>query len=172
MLFKKILALGAVFVAGTLPAFAGPYLGGGLGIQNTESYNGLLATFFGGYSVTLGEEQNGYFAGEIFGDTGSLPLGQNYYRRTNYGFGASLLPGYRFREAILLYLRLGVETFRYSRTLQMFTGGQLGLGLQMDVAKNWALRGEYVYTGEGIIHNFGYSRFNFFKLGLIYKFTA
>ncbi len=167
---KKLLIAGALFAASTLNALAAPYLGAGLGIQNTESYNGLLATVFGGYSLSFGEYQNYYFAGEIFGDTGSLPLSQNYYRRTNFGFGASLLPGYVFREAVLVYLRIGVETFRYSKTLQMFTGGQLGLGLQMDLSNTWAMRGEYIYTGQGIIQNFGYSRFNFFKLGLIYKF--
>jgi opacity protein-like surface antigen len=169
-MLKKLLIACALYAAGSLNALASPYLGGSIGIQNTESYNGLMASVVGGFNGTFGYYQNYYVAGEIFGDTGSLPLGQNYYRRTNYGYGASFLPGYIFRETILLYLRMGLETFRYSGTDQRFTGGQLGLGLQTDISNNWAIRGEYIYTGAGIIHNFGYSRFNFFKLGLFYKF--
>ncbi len=169
-MLKKLLLISAFFMASSIPAEAAFYLGGSLGIQNTEAYNGLFASASAGYGLIFGDCQNFYFAGEIFGDTGSLPLSQNYYRRTNYGFGASLLPGYVFRESILTYLRMGVETFRYSGTLQMFTGGQLGLGMQTNISKTWAVRGEYVYTGAGIFHNFGYVRFNIFKLGLIYLF--
>jgi opacity protein-like surface antigen len=154
----------------SLEARASLYLGGGPSWQNTEGYNGLLASAFLGYSLKVGETQRFHLAAEIFGDSGSLPLGQNYYRRTNYGFGASFLPGFVFRETILAYLRMGVETFRYSKTLQMFTGGQLGFGLQTNITKTWGLRGEYVYTGEGIIHDFGNCRFNFVKLALIYNF--
>lgn len=169
-MFKKLLLGCAIFLASSMAAEASFYLGGSLGIQNTEPYNGLFASAFGGYGLTFGEQQNFYFAGEIFGDSGSIPLNQNHFRRTNYGFGASLLPGMIFRESILAYLRLGIETFRYSKTLQMFTGGQLGLGLQSQLSRTWALRGEYVYTGAGIIQSFGSCRFNIFKLGLIYSF--
>jgi len=169
-MFKKLLITCTVFAASSMIALAQPYLGGSIGIQNTNAYTGLLASVFGGYSLTGGEYQNYYLAGEIFGDTGTLPLSQNYFRRTNYGLGASLLPGLIFREVVLTYLRMGIETFRYSSTSQMFTGGQLGFGLQASLSANWAIRGEYVYTGAGIIHDFGDSRFNFFKLGLLYYF--
>ncbi len=167
-MFKKGLIICTVFIASS--SLAEPYLGGSLGLQNTQAYTGLLASVFGGYKLTCGEYQNYYFAGEIFGDSGTLPLSQNYYRRTNYGFGLSFLPGIIFRETVLTYLRIGIETFRYSKTLQMFTGGQLGLGLQTNLSAHWAIRGEYVYTGAGIIQDFGDSRFNFFKLGLSYYF--
>ncbi len=167
-MFKKLALACLIYGSALGNAQAVPYLGASLGIQNTEAYNGLLATLSGGYSTSFCE--NYYLAGELFFDTGSLPLSQNYFRRTNFGFGASLIPGYVFRQAVLAYLRMGIGTYRYSKTLQMFTGGQLGFGLQMDLSKTWAMRGEYVYTGAGIIHDFGYARFNFFKLGLIYKF--
>lgn len=167
-MLKKLALFCCIYAATAEATFASPYLGASLGIQNTKSYNGLLATLAGGYSLSFCDDY--YLAGELFFDTGSIPFSQNYYRRTNFGFGASIIPGYVFRQSVLAYLRMGVETFRYSGTLQMFTGGQLGLGLQMDLSKTWALRGEYIYTGAGIIHDFGEGRFNFFKLGLIYKF--
>src|SRR5690242_986112 len=92
-MLRKLLLAWAIFIS-SMSAEAGFYLGGSLGIQNTKAYNGLFASAFGGYGLIFGPCQNFYFAGEIFGDTGSLPLSQNYYRRTNYGFGASILPGY------------------------------------------------------------------------------
>jgi len=148
-----------------------PYIGLNGGVQNTKGYNGLMTTLLGGYGLITGKYENYYFAGELFADSGTLPLGKKYYRRTNYGFGASITPGLILRETVLIYLRIGIETFRYSTELNWFTGGQLGLGIQSSIAGNWDMRGEYVYTGEGIYHHFGNARFNFFKIGIIYKFT-
>ena len=146
-----------------------PYLGTSLGIQNTQAYTGLFASVSGGYGIITGEYRNYYFAAELFADSGSLPLCQNYYRRTNYGIGASFLPGLILRETVLAYLRVGVENFRYSTTMNHFTGGQLGIGLQTHISHKWDIRGEYVYTGKGIFRDFGTVRFNIFKLGLVYK---
>lgn len=171
-MFKKLLLIGTILAASPcLSAAKGiPYLGVGFGIQNTQAYTGLLGTVSGGYSITAGQYQNYYFAGELFADSGSLPLCQNYYRRTNYGYGASFIPGIILRETVLAYLRMGIETFRYSTTLNHFTGGQLGLGLQTRISDKWDIRGEYVYTGKAIFEGFGTVRFTIFKLGLVYKF--
>lgn len=166
-MFKKLLLLCTLLISSSLTQ-AGPYLGAALGIQNTGGgYTGLLVSPFLGFGLPLC--QTYYIGGELFADSGSIPLSQNYYHRTNYGIGASITPGFILSQNTIIYLRAGVETFRYSTTLNFFTGGQLGLGLQTMIAEQWDVRGEYVYTGKGIIRNFGTPRFNFFKVGLVYK---
>lgn len=147
-----------------------PYIGGALGVQNTEGYNGLFAQAFGGINARLGQSQKVYVGGELFADTGTLPLSQKYFHRTTYGFGASVIPGFILSEKTLAFIRAGIATFRFNKTNNFFTGGQLGLGLQTAINDCTDIRGEYVYTGKGIFHNFGTPRFNFFNLGILYKF--
>lgn len=171
-MFKKLLI--TIIILHLTPSLAlargKPYLGAAAAIQNTRGYTGLAANAFLGYSAALGKRQQYYIASEIFGDSGTFPISQNHYHRTNYGFGASILPGFILNQYSLVYLRIGVETFRFSDTLNFFTGGQLGLGLQSKFADSWDIRAEYVYTGSGIIRQFGNCMFNFVKLGLVYKF--
>lgn len=145
------------------------YVGAGAGIQNIHGYNGLYATLFGGINTTAGQNNNIYLAGEAFANTGSLPISQKRFNRTTYGFGLSLLPGIIIANTTLAYIRVGIATFRYNKTNDYASGGQLGLGLQTNITTHWDIRGEYVYTGEGIIHDFGTSRFNFFNIALVYK---
>lgn len=147
-----------------------PYAGAGAGIQNIHGYNGLYATFFGGMNITMGPSDMIYLAGEAFVDTGSIPLSQKKRHRTTYGGGLSLLPGIVIAETNLAYLRVGVASFRHNKSNDWSTGGQLGLGLQTDINPCTAIRGEYVYTGRGVIHNFGRARYNFFNLAFLYKF--
>jgi opacity protein-like surface antigen len=99
-----------------------------------------------------------------------LPLSQNYYERSNYGLGISILPGMQLNSSTLFYGRIGVETFRLSNYLSYRTGGQLGIGIQTDFTESFDLRAEFVYTGRGIFEGFGVSQYRIFRLGLVYSF--
>jgi opacity protein-like surface antigen len=168
-MFKKWLILLPLLLSS--PAMAAFYIGGGVGLQNTGPYNGLFVNAFGGYGRLMGKNQLLYLGGELFGDSGSLPLSQNYYERSNYGLGASFMPGLQINPTTLLYFRIGVETFRLSNYLNYKTGGQLGLGVQTNLTEKFDLRAEFVYTGQGVYHNFGISQYRIFRLGLVYSFT-
>jgi opacity protein-like surface antigen len=177
MMSKKLL-LALALLSATHSSFAlyinsySPYLGAALGVQNTQAYNGLYANGFAGYSLKAGQNNNLYLAGELFINTGTLPLNNNYYRRTTYGFGASILPGLIIKQYTIAFARIGIANFRYNFSNSSFTGGQLGFGLQTAINPHWDVRGEYVYTGSGVIRGFGNTRFNMVDVGLVYKFCA
>jgi opacity protein-like surface antigen len=166
LMFKKIGLL--MFLASAAFAQGTPYIGAGLGVQNGGGYNGLYMQGFGGYSTAIKRIYS--LAAEVFLNTGSLPLSQKHYNRTTFGLGASLLPGIILNQNSLIYARIGIASFRYTKTDATATGGQLGLGLQNSLTDNWDIRGEYVYTGKSIFkRGFGNSRANFINLALVYK---
>lgn len=144
-----------------------PYLGAALGNQHSENFNGLYANFFTGFGIRANKF---YLAGELFADTGSIPLSHNFTNRTTYGAGVSLLPGFTILQNTLAYGRVGIAEFRYNRSNDWRAGGQLGIGLQTSFSKHWSIRGEYIYMGKGIFRGFGTSRFSFFNLGALYTF--
>lgn len=146
------------------------YVGAGLGVRQAGSYKALLANIFAGYGKKLGQNNNYYLGGELFADAGSLSLsGRQYGNRSNFGLGASIIPGVMLTQDTMAYGRVGVKAYRTSGTNRTTTGGQLGLGVQTNVAKNWDVRGEYVYTGTGIVHNFTRHGANQVNMGLVYK---
>lgn len=170
-MLKKLLIASAIAVVSVNVAFAyaAPYVGAGLGVQTAGGYNGAMANVFAGYGSTMGPCNNYYLGGEVFADVGSVPLSHNYFRRTSAGLGASILPGVYLNPCTMAYARVGVEAMRYSHSNATRTGGQIGLGLQTSLNKNWDVRGEYDYTGMGIVRDFTKVSNNRFNVGLVYK---
>jgi opacity protein-like surface antigen len=151
-------------------AVGGPYVGVGLGVANKGSFTGLVDNFFAGYGKTI--YNNYYLGGELFGNAGSIALsGQQYNNRANYGLGASVIPGVMLTRDTMAYGRIGVKASQYHGSNSTHTGGQLGLGVQTSIAQNWDVRGEYDYTGYGIINNFTKKATNQVGVGLVYKIS-
>ena len=137
-MFKKILLI-SILIAYSGMIFAGtPYLGAGIGIGSSGTVN-----LFGGYGAAMGEEENYYLAGEVFGN---LFSSQN--DNTNYcQYGASLLPGYFINPATIVYGRLGVGASTQNRAnSNNTTYAQIGAGLQKDFSDKLTLRGEFVHN--------------------------
>ena len=90
------------------------------------------------------------------------------------------MPGYKFTETTMGYARVGVVKTRFKlaqsnlgNKSDTLTGGQLGLGVQTEVAKNVSLRGEFVHTRYAAFKAFGSStkpRNNEIDFGLGYSF--
>ena len=171
MLKKLLLLTTAVLAASSSAAFAiaAPYVGAGLGIQNVRGYNGLIGNVFGGYGATVGQDQTYYLGGEVFANLASVPLSGKQSNRITYGLGASVIPGVMLNNNTMAYARVGVEASRYGKSNTTNTGGQLGLGLQTRLTQNWDVRGEYVYTGMGVINHFTTVQNNRFNVGFVYK---
>jgi opacity protein-like surface antigen len=92
--------------------------------------------------------------------------------KASNSFGASLLPGTLIYKQILGFLRLGLITSRFVAPNSMKLGGQLGFGLQTHLTRQFALRGEYIYTGYGSVAKIGTPHSNEFGLGFIYFFET
>lgn len=155
-MLKKIVSSVIIFALSSTIVFAEgiPYIGAGLGIGSQGGINA-----FGGYGAKLGLDQKYYLGGELFLNN----LSYSQINHMNYGLGASLIPGVYLNNDTMVYTRLGIEAFRKGHTHHTKAGAQVGLGLQNSIAKNWDIRGEYVYTS-----NIDTKQFN---VGLIYKFN-
>lgn len=151
-----------------------PYVGISLGEQFRKAYgtyNGMITNIFAGYGAKVGASEKFYVGGEVFGETGSIPFSHNQYgNRATYAFGASFIPGFMLTDCTMAYGRVGVKGSHYHGTDNFNTGTQLGLGLQTALTQHWDLRGEYAYTGSGIINHFGSNGTNQINLGVLYKF--
>lgn len=153
--------------------------------------------FTGGVFAGVGSvvSQNIYLGGEAFFNEGSVSTstknidnaGTTARIKMGYNFGADFMPGYMVNESSMIYAKLGVaranvrvtqtpvqpSTLVSGSTSNTVTGGQLGLGLQSTVAKNIAVRGEFVHTAYGTFNANGnkikpYT--NTVNVGLVYKF--
>lgn len=182
-MLKKIVAC-VLFSVGSSVAVAGsPYVGLGVGALNVPNYFGVLGKIFAGYGASVGPCCDYYVGGELFAN------GYDYrndchchgHHHTNHKFyssvGASFLPGVMINPCTMVFGRIGLaqSTTNYNNHHRRHsnysrTGGQLGLGMQSFVTPNWALRGEYIYTGCGVFNNFGRYRSNEIDASLIYKF--
>jgi opacity protein-like surface antigen len=78
--------------------------------------------------------------------------------RMTYSYGISVLPGYPIATDTILFARVGLIRTRFQLTQTLpasaslttastVTGGQVGLGLALNLSKTLALRGEYTYSG-------------------------
>ena len=160
---------------------AGPYLG--LSLGNRTNYTGSPTVFKGldgilslGYAGMV--TPSFYLAGEVFGlATGNIKdLTYTFGTTTssaksNWSYGADLIPGYMITDYVLGYLRAGVVTTRFNGQGSTKTGGQLGLGGQTSLTTNWDLRGEYVYSQYGRVSGIGKVSADQVNLGLVYKFV-
>ncbi len=209
-MFKKIGISCALYLLGSTVLFADdvviPYGGVEIGYDfgrwkitdiTRQTQTASAYGVYGGPFLGLGwSDDRLYLGGELFGsvnaaqtntkqiNTSTVPA--NIIIRSKYTWGASLLPGFRFNAASLLYFRISVlrTRFLFHQTVvpvgsgsnlsqTNVTGGQLGIGLQQSFNNNWGGRIEYDYTGYRTFSTFRNSisaHDNMLKLGLIYSF--
>lgn len=157
---------------------AGPYLG--LSVGSTTSYT-HTPTVYQGFQGTLSAGWAGmldpmwYLAGEVYvGDSAQIndykAIGGNGVR-TSWTYGLDLIPGVMITDYVLLYLRAGVVTTRFSDISTYKTGWQAGIGAQTNIYENWDGRIEYIYSGYGSIDSIGKPTVNQANIGVIYKFV-
>ncbi|MDX1901982.1 MAG: outer membrane beta-barrel protein [Gammaproteobacteria bacterium] len=198
-MFKKLVIASAVLAVTTSPAFAGaykgvykgempcptynppvaPYLGISIGkktayANTSEAFQGFVGTLSLGYGGIV--SPNWYLAGEVFAD-GVAKIDDDSASAvsvsSSWDYGVSLIPGYMITSNVLAYLRLGgIDTRFNSSGSNWKWGWQVGLGGQTNVAQNWDLRAEYVYTSNSSPKT-GVSRVSTdaVNLGLIYRFA-
>jgi outer membrane immunogenic protein len=205
-MLRKIVMVAAVLVTTSSVAFADgvPYVGADLGL-NSSSFSlknsagnktnlhssGVTGGLFAGYGVTV--NQNIYLGGEAFVNTGSMSTSTKTTNtrttdklKTTYSYGLDFMPGYKFTESTMAYLKAGIVRTRFKLTQNAptsnlsgssentVTGGQLGLGLQTDVSSNVAVRGEFLHTSYNSFTAFGSKvkpTNNQVNFGLVYKFN-
>lgn len=203
----------AILLMSSTAAFADnmlPYLGAEIGydtgkwkikdvtgVKNTQNANGGLGGLFAGLSWTLAPQF--VVNTEIFGNESSTSTSNQTINitgggtsqakmRMKYSYGASLLPGFKFNNAGMLYLRAGYlrSLFAWHQSIPPTTatsnwgytnagGGQFGIGLQATVGEygNWGIRGEYDYVTYNtftVFNNTVTARDNQFKIGVLYNF--
>jgi opacity protein-like surface antigen len=191
-MLKKILIASSILVVttGIAAANPAPYVGASLGITaNTSSstaygthdgailsapsnFRGVPFSIFAGYGGVINE--NYYLAGELTGTVVAADISNNNGLKTNYGYGASILPGVMLSDHTLAFARAGVVRTRFSNADTTQTGGQFGLGLQTTLTQNVDVRGEYDYTAYSSLNNsmgrISSPRSDAATVALIYKF--
>ncbi len=203
----------AILLASSAAAFADnmlPYLGGEIGydtgkwklkdvtgIKTTRNANGVFGGLFAGLSFPLAP----HFVvnAEIFGNESSTSTSNQVINiagggtavakmRMKYSYGGGLLPGLKFNNCVMAYLRAGYirSAFYLHQSVvpagsgsnwskNHVGGGQFGVGIEgtVDSAGNWGVRGEYDYVTYNSFTAFGNTispRDNQFKLGVLYNF--
>lgn len=194
IMVKKILlvsAIAALTSAHVAMANPSPYIGGGIGITNNSStvkindgdnyaggsFRGVPVNLFAGYGGNVNE--NFYLAGEVFGTVGTFNLTKNNSGlKTDYTYGAAIIPGVMLSEQTLAYGRVGILKSHFpDASSNNRAGAQFGAGLQTTLAQNIDLRGEYDYIAyKSTTARSGGNKFTFspradqFNVGLVYKF--
>jgi len=158
-------------------SFGGPYVGVSLG--NRTNYTGTPTVFKGidgilsaGYGAML--YPSFYLAGEVFALwTAKVKdmTNNGNSAKSNWSFGLDVLPGYLITDNFLGYLRLGAVRTRFNGQGTTKTGWQAGLGAQTNLAQNWDLRAEWVYSGYGSASGVGKLNSEQVNVGLVYKFV-
>ncbi len=212
-MLKKIGMSVAIILASSTAAFADPmlpYFGGEIGfdtgkwrftditgVKTTFNSNGGIGGLFGGLSWSLG--QNFGVNTEIFGNYSSTSTSTQQINvtgggtsqdnlRMKYSYGASLLPGFKFYNGSMIYLRAGFirSLFELHQTVPPATatskwgyknvgGAQFGVGAEAALGNlaNWGIRGEYdyvTYNSFSVFSNTVSARDNQFKIGVLYNF--
>ncbi len=146
-MFKKLLIAIAVLAASSTAAFAsvgiGPYMGIGLGSDNTNWHvgmsdtdndkfgndlggHGVVGQLFAGYGMMA--NQNIYLGSEIFANLASTSAklnssnpsdGSSFSDKlsTKASYGASIIPGVMLNDNLLAFARIGVIRTRFDHTL-------------------------------------------------------
>jgi len=160
------------------PAVA-PYFGISIGKQTTYSgssraYQGGNGTLSLGYGGIVAPDW--YLAGEVFVD-GTVTFNDSEQVNTlslqnNWSYGISIIPGYMITSNLLGYLRVGGIETNFNETNGAWKSGwQVGVGGQTNIAQNWDLRAEYVWTYYSTFGARGRPLADAVNLGLIYRFT-
>jgi len=209
-MFKKIGISMAILLMSSNAAFADtmlPYLGAELGydtgkwkikdvtsVKTSADSNGVFGGLFAGLSWTLAPQF--VVNTEIFGEESSTSISTQQINitggtaqaklRIKYSYGGSVLPGFKFTDIAMGYLRVGVirSQFNLHQTIpptgstsnwgqNNATGGQFGVGVQANVNSSWGVRGEYDYVTYNSFTIFGNTisaHDNQFKIGVLYNF--
>ncbi|OGT37928.1 MAG: hypothetical protein A3F11_02855 [Gammaproteobacteria bacterium RIFCSPHIGHO2_12_FULL_37_14] len=159
----------------------GPYVG--LSVGSRLNFTGSPTLFGGvdgnlalGYSAMVAPAF--YLAGEIFGIgtanvkdlTNTSSTGATIGAKSNWGYGASILPGYMITDYVLMYLRVGATSTHFNDQNVNKTAWHIGLGGETALAQNWDIRGEWVYAGYGNVSGIGNASATVTSVGLVYKF--
>lgn len=210
-MLKKIGVSTAILLISTSTALADtvlPYFGAEVGydtgkwklrdnlsVKTDSNSNGVFGGFFGGFRWAVAQRvflNLEAFANESSTSISSQQINVNSVQtaqaklRMKYSYGAALLPGFMFTDAVGAYLRLGYvkSQFALHQTIvppgsgsnwgtNNATGGQFGVGVQGEINDQWGARAEYdyvTYNSFTIFNNNISAHDNQFKLGLYYKF--
>ena len=161
----------------TYAFMSGPYIGASVGVRNNYSgapavYKGLEGILSLGYAGVL--TPSFYLPAEIIG-ANSLQL-RNYRDpdgdgiRTTWNYGISLIPGVMITDYIMGYVRVGAQRARFTNIGEHKCGWHVGLGGQGNIAPNWDIRGEYVYSSYHRTSELGRPRADQFNVGVVFKF--
>jgi len=141
--------------------------GGGPSILTADfSDTGLTGSVFAGYGRTVNrlyagvEVEAGY--SNAAWDHERVPSGSSFTVGKREAFGAGLRLGYVVDGTGMLYGRIGVVRTGFGigfdrgmnsvRATEHATGLRLGLGMELAVSENFALRFDHTYTPYGTLH--------------------
>lgn len=152
----------------------GAYIGFGVGanqgswsIQDANNVNygagshGVIGTLLAGYALNADRFYLGLegFITEASNKSGTKRINNgtvSRYVRQTYGYGFGVLPGYMITDGAIVYARGGAVRSHFQvrdtsvgrnvSNAPTQTGVQVGCGVQVAVAPNFDLRGEYAYT--------------------------
>ncbi len=167
--------------------FVGTVFGGYSGIVCSDIY--LAGEIFGNIASTSANVRSSFT--DVDPLTGTTSLSVSDTLKTKYGYGVSFIPGVVLNNSVIGYGRIGYIRTRFEHSLSIsgtdptgpfassrstynnINGGQLGLGVRVNTAPGFDIRGEYTYTayqgysslGERII-----PRNNQVTFGLAYNF--
>jgi hypothetical protein len=175
-MMKKGLATGMMLVSSLSSFASGVYLSPSLVFNHINAansgYQAVEPELAIGYSTQYGEYIR--FAGELFISPTSIAIHNNDQDginvKTDYGLGASFLPGYQLDEELLGYGRFSVMSTRLGDLGTTREGFQLGIGLQERLTRVWSIRGEYDYVWYRSLSSIGTIRAKQVGIGLVYKF--
>lgn len=179
MFRKKIIACSVLLaMAGfSQQAAAGYfYLGPGIYYEDITSSNstvrGIHPKISAGYGTCYKSLRLG---AELFAIPGIVTLDDSHDDgspsiKPTQEYGASFLPGFQLNDSSFIYGRLGAVTTRFNGPDTRKTGGQLGVGLEGKISRNWDARLEYIYTIYSSINGMGTPYSNEVGFGVIRKF--
>ncbi len=140
-------------------------------VSDTDNFHALYMHLAAGYWDVI---DCFYLAGELFIVPATVSISESNPQRdesirTTYAWGVSFLPGLLLTEKVVAFLRMGYVATRFWGPDTTKSGGQIGVGLQSELSKNWDLRGEYIYTAYTNTSNIGSPKTDQYGIGLIYK---
>lgn len=176
-MLKKVLTGSALFISAVSTVYAGAFYMGPMIVHQSitagdAGYEGLSAQVAAGYGTFAKDPL--YFAAEIFASPKSITIHDNSVPegslKAGSSYGISIIPGYRFDDLIMAYVRLGLIYTNFTSFDTTRRGYQGGGGIEVALTSNWSARGEYVYTSYSNLDDMGTPKNGQFGLGAIYRF--
>jgi len=176
MKFKSLLGSALIICVSNAASAAHVYLGPSLFFRQMAASNSganslqpRLSLGYGGFNGDY------YFAGEIYGTPFTTTLSSSEHNnapnaKTTRAFGVSFIPGMRLNDDLLAYLRIGVNTTKFSGVNTNKAGAQFGVGFQTAVTSRLDFRIEYIFTAYDSMYHMGSPKSNEIGMGMIYKF--